>query len=53
MKEGREGLDGEMDIETGDTLGEEGADMGALVGRDVRLRQSEVSASPSLLERCE
>lgn len=53
MKEGREGLDGDMNIETGGTLGEEGADVGTLMDRDVRVRQSEVSASPALLERCE
>ena len=53
MKEGREGLGGDMNIETGDTLGEEGADVGTLMDRDVRLRQSEVSAGPALLERCE
>jgi len=53
VKEGRESLDGDMNIETGDTLSEEGADVGTLVDRDVRLRQSEISASPALLERCQ
>ena len=53
MKEGRKGLDGDMNIKTGDTLGEEGADVGTLMDRDVRLRQSEVPASPALLESCE
>ena len=48
MKERREGLGGDMNIETVDTLGQEGADAGTLMDRDVRLRQSEVSASPAL-----
>ena len=53
MKEGWEGLDGDVNIETGDTLGEERADVGTLMDRDVRLCQSEVSSSPAVLERCE
>jgi hypothetical protein len=53
VKEGREGLDGDMNIETVETLCKEGADVGTLMDRDVRLRQSEASASPALLERCE
>ena len=53
MNEGRESLEGDMNMETGNTFGEEGADAGALVDRDVRLGQSDVSASPALLERCE
>lgn len=48
MKEGREGLGGDTNIETVDTLGEEGVDVGTRMNRDVRLRQSEVSASPAL-----
>ena len=53
MKEGREGLGSDMNIETVDTLCQEGADAGTLMDRDVGLRQSEVSASPPLQERCE
>lgn len=53
MKEGREGLDGDMDMKTEGTLSKEGADAGTLMDRGVRSRQSEVSASPTLLERRE
>jgi len=53
VKEGWEGLDGDVKMETGNTLGEEGADVGTLMDCYVKLRQSEVSASPALLKRCE
>ena len=53
MNEGREGLDGDMNMELGNSFGKEGADAGTLMDRNVRLRQSDVSASPALLERRE
>ena len=53
MKEGREGFGGNVNMETGDTLGKEGADVSTLMDRNMRSRESEVSASPALLERCE
>jgi hypothetical protein len=52
MSEGREGVSGDMNIETIDTLGE-GVDAGTLMDHNVRPRQHEVSAGPVLQERCE
>jgi len=40
-------------MEARHTFGKEGADVGTLMDRELRLRQLEVSASPALLERCE
>jgi hypothetical protein len=53
VKKGRDGLNGEVHTEVRHTFGEEGADVGTLMNRELRLRQLDVAASPALLERCE
>jgi hypothetical protein len=55
VKEGWEGLDSGVNVETVDTLGKEGVDIdvGMLMDRNMRLHQPEVSVSPALLEHCD
>jgi hypothetical protein len=53
VKKGRDGLNGNGRIKASHTVGKERVDAGTLMDRDLRLGQLEVSASPSLLERCE
>lgn len=53
MKKGRDGLNGNGRIKASHTVGKERADAGTLMDCDLRLGQLEVSACPSLLERCE
>ena len=52
MKEGRDGLHNDGCMEASHTFGEEGADAGTFVNRDLRLGKKEISASPALLECC-
>ena len=51
MEERRDGLHGDGQMEAGSTLGKEGPDEGTLMDSELRLCNSEVSASPALLER--
>ena len=50
VKERWDGLHGDGQMEAGSTLGKEGPDEGTLMDSELRLGESEVSASPALLE---
>ena len=50
VKERWDGLHGDGQMEAGSTLGKEGPDEGTLMNSELRLGESEVSASPALLE---
>jgi hypothetical protein len=51
MEERWDGLHSDGQMEAGSTLGKEGPDEGTLMDSELRLGDSDVSASPALLER--